>query len=379
MTMSNLVSSSNHAKARTRVRRIKLLQLTQLRLRSIALTTFVATSLTLICAATANKFDPYQMNGGLVAAVAGRDYVAIACDTRMMGEGGYDILERDHLRSRLWVAAADRNVDYFDEFDAGDATIGSSRTSNARFTAADGSVQLGDRDLNKAHGTSAISALASSAPHHQEEHHKLATAPILVASAGCSADCEMLKRTIRADVIKARYFGECSPLVAPHHVATLLSQVLYARRGFPFYSFCVLAGLDVGAGGRVYAYDAIGSYEQVAVATAGTGRELLQPILDRKFQSFVLPMATVSNEEHSQVAQEVGGLLATAMRPATVAPCSKMVSCSADTAVENLVQSFRDVSEREIGVGDSVVVCVLRKTADGSCDAKVYRYPLKTH
>ena len=57
------------------------------------------------CSSTnGQKFEPYQLNGGLVAAVAGRNFVAIASDTRFMGEGGYEILSRNHLSSRLWTA-----------------------------------------------------------------------------------------------------------------------------------------------------------------------------------------------------------------------------------------------------------------------------------
>jgi 20S proteasome alpha/beta subunit len=31
----------------------------------------------------ASDFDPYVMNGGLIAAIAGRDYIVIATDTRI--------------------------------------------------------------------------------------------------------------------------------------------------------------------------------------------------------------------------------------------------------------------------------------------------------
>ena len=69
------------------------------------------------------------------------------------------------------------------------------------------------------------------------------------------------------------------------HVVAEFTQVLYGRRGFPYYAFCVVAGIDNHCDfdsreGAVYVYDAIRSYERVAVGCSGTGREMLQPILD---------------------------------------------------------------------------------------------------
>jgi hypothetical protein len=196
---------------------------------------------------------------------------------------------------------------------------------------------------------------------------------------------------------------------------------LYGRRGFPFYSFCVLAGLsssssscNKGSGGSsksksrgcVYAYDAIGSFEQVAVASAGTGRSLLQPILDGAFASHRITTRT----NHHRVAAA-----AATPNQATVSPRSNavgvihhyssdrdsddavsdhvvlkdqdmdllqpqqqreqqvqeadeqqedgllVVDCSADEACRILLQAYRAVSEREIGVGDYVVLYCLQR------------------
>lgn len=257
-------------------------------------------------------FDPYQLNGGLVSAVAGDRYSIIAADTRLMGASSYDILERQHTRSRLWGIEDQPGL-----------------------TTADGSL----------------------AWTNEEKRVLLKETPVWIGSAGCSADCEMLKRLVRAEVAAGRYFAECHAL--PASMSVLLSQVLYGRRGFPFYSFCVVAGLDVD-GGKVYTYDAIGSYEQVAVASAGTGRELLQPILDRKFASSEEPADDKGALQHCR-------------------RLSTKVSCSAKVAVETLIDAYRSVAEREIGVGDHVILCVTEREESGNIQCRVLTVPLKKH
>ena len=84
----------------------------------------------------------------------------------------------------------------------------------------------------------------------------------------------------------------------------------------------------------------------MAVATGGTGRETLQPILDRLFES-------VSE--------------------------TKQVEGTADQAIQILCKAYRSVSEREIGVGDKLVLHVSEQTTDGDVDCRVIVLPLKEH
>lgn len=306
----------------------------------------VALSLSRRCA-YASDFEPYQLNGGLVAAVAGRDFTVIATDTRMMGPGGYELLERNHVASRLWTTASV-------EPDQTSPT----ETSLEKITASDGSIQLPPHE-------------SMSEPSLVERRAFLQRPPVWIGSAGCSADCEVLKRLVRSDLRAAKYFGECGGS-SPSHVATLLSQILYSRRGFPYYSFCVVAGLDHSGektDAQVFVYDAIGSYERVAVASAGTGRELLQPILDRQFRT----KTSDDNSEENANGDRGDGLFA------QVGPSrSLQVSASADEAVSILIDAYRSVSEREIGVGDKIVLCVLQKTKAG-CECRSLVSPLKKH
>jgi hypothetical protein len=75
-------------------------------------------------------------------------------------------------------------------------------------------------------------------------------------------------------------------------------------------------------------------------------------------------------------------------------PVGTHVNCAADEAVALLVKAYRSVSEREIGTGDDLVVCVLRRSArrntqddadsthggdDGGGFVEVMRFPLKKH
>jgi 20S proteasome subunit beta 6 len=138
----------------------------------------------------------------------------------------------------------------------------------------------------------------------------------------------------------------------------------------------VLAGLSSnqdsgGGGGQVYTYDAIGSYEQVAIATAGSGRELLQPILDRKFSSLEGHEKDNLHDERATTA-EVMQL----QRTERTELVSKSVSCGHETAVKILVDAFRDVSAREIAVGDQIVLCILQRSRGAMCESRVLTFNL---
>uniref|UniRef100_A0A6U1WAA8 Proteasome subunit beta n=1 Tax=Trieres chinensis TaxID=1514140 RepID=A0A6U1WAA8_TRICV len=323
------------------------------------------------------RFEPYALNGGLVAAIAGRDYVVVASDTRLT-DGGYQIHSRRYLTGRLWLAGS----------------IGSLGDGAGAVLEADGSVRV---PMLPASLT--VTAQPSAGP---KCRIPFASGATFVASCGCAADCEALKRIIRDDATSHAHWVNAGshPTISAGSVATMLMQTLYSRRPFPYYAFCVLAGMDdidAGGTGRVHVYDAIGSHERVAVACAGApGREMLQPILDRLFATTVdsTGRAELYHREGNKSllrrdgravpahSQRVGAL---GLGP----PVETHVDCSADEAVRLVVQAYRSVSEREINVGDDVVVCILRRNGgfreengkelrkDGTLE--VLRFPLKKH
>lgn len=63
-------------------------------------------------------------------------------------------------------------------------------------------------------------------------------------------------------------------------IAQLLSVTLYYRRFFPYYAFCMVAGVDEEGKGAVYGYDAVGSFKRDGYGCMGSGQNFLWPLLD---------------------------------------------------------------------------------------------------
>ena len=303
----------------------------------------------------AQKFEPYALNGGLVSAVAGRDYVLIASDTRLTDSSGYEILSRSHLSSRIW--------------DCGNQAASTLTLKKQGVINQDGSLvfpsrdtfDLGDKDCT---------------------HVNVPKAPTFISSAGCASDCEALKRQIRSE-LEAHDWNAGETTLHCSAIANMLGQTLYTRRGFPFYSFCLVAGMEHIEGepsqGLVHVYDAIGSFERVAVASAGSGKEMMQPILDRLFSSKTATQG--ANEADPIVVRDKNAIEASQQRVGLKLspPVKTFVDCTAQDAIGFLVKGYRAVAEREITVGDYVVLLLVQKCRDDGYDVKVMKFQLKKH
>ena len=141
------------------------------------------------------RFNPYIMNEGTVAAVAGKDFCIVAGDTRV--SMGYFILSRD---------------------------------------------------------CSKVTKLTSKA---------------VIASAGMRADALALHKVLKTKIKMYHHQFNKEPSITA--IAQMLSNTLYGRRFFPYYTFNLLCGVDDQGAGAIFGYDAIGSYDRVNSGAEGSG------------------------------------------------------------------------------------------------------------
>ncbi|KAG2483964.1 hypothetical protein HYH03_017209 [Edaphochlamys debaryana] len=158
------------------------------------------------------------------------------------------------------------------------------------------------------------------------------TDKVVVASAGMQADRKALHKLLQArNVMYQHNHGRPMSVSA---AAQLLSNTLYYKRFFPFYTFNLVAGLDEQGRGAVYNYDAIGSYERSGYFSAGSGKGLVQPVLDNQLK---------------------------AASPLLLPPRSTITALPLDQAIDLVKDVFVSAGERDIYTGDRVEILIITK------------------
>lgn len=163
---------------------------------------------------------------------------------------------------------------------------------------------------------------------------------ILLAVVGFAADGRRVKE--RLDIICQMYQFEHGKPIGVAACAHRLSTLLYEKRFFPYMVQAILIGLDGDGRGALYSYDPAGSYKKEQHAAAGAAASLLMPFLDNQvaFNNQYLPT------------KEVGAVHSEA-RPKEL--------LSRNAAVELIKDTFDNVTERHIEVGDGLQLMILTK------------------
>lgn len=154
------------------------------------------------------------------------------------------------------------------------------------------------------------------------------TSQCVIATSGMLADQLTLHKTLyaRMGMYKQQHRKEMST----PSVAQMLSNTLYYKRFFPYYTFNIIAGLDADGKGAVYGYDAVGSFQRVPVVCQGTGHELIQPVVDNQI-----------DRKHQQGKGQW--------------------QISLGDAISLVQDAFTSAGERDIYTGDSVDIAIITK------------------
>ncbi|KAI8473207.1 MAG: nucleophile aminohydrolase [Monoraphidium minutum] len=154
----------------------------------------------------------------------------------------------------------------------------------------------------------------------------------VLASAGFQADMKALQKMLQSRNVMYQH-SHGKPMSCPA-TAQLLSNTLYHRRFFPFFTFNICAGLDEEGKGAVYTYDAIGSYERTGYSCQGSGKDLMQPVLDNQLK---------------------------AASPLLLPPRNSVTVLPLEQAVDLVKDAFVSAGERDIYTGDTVEILVITK------------------
>ncbi|KAL0239308.1 hypothetical protein PCE1_004995 [Barthelona sp. PCE] len=152
------------------------------------------------------------------------------------------------------------------------------------------------------------------------------TDKICLGSGGQLADRIALRKLLKIRV--KEYERKNHEVINPNAFAQLLSNTLYNRRFFPFYTFNMAVGVQDGES-FLYDYDSIGSKSRHQYKVEGSGVFLCLPLMDEMFSNLT--------------AEEMPEL---------------------EEAVSIMRTLFGSVAERDIHTGDKIEMCII--TDEGS-------------
>jgi len=164
------------------------------------------------------------------------------------------------------------------------------------------------------------------------------TPTCVLATSGMQSDMATLQKMLAIKI--TMYKHKHKKDLSAQAVAQMLSNTLYYKRFFPYYTFNVVAGIADSGEGVVYGYDAIGSFEKMQYGAVGTGSALVTSILD------------------NQVAFKT--------------QLKNKVDLTLDQALDLVKDVMASAGERDIYTGDAVTLAVITKEG-----TKFEKFPLK--
>eukprot|EP00128_Syssomonas_multiformis_P005164 Colp12_sorted_trinity150504_noHs@393 len=162
----------------------------------------------------------------------------------------------------------------------------------------------------------------------------------VLGCAGFQGDVTTLTKVIKNRML--RYEHQHEKPMSTAAIAQMLSNMLYQRRFFPYYTYNIIGGLDENGKGAVYSFDPVGSYEREVYRAGGSASALLQPLLDNQIGY---------KNQSSQV---------------------ERIPLTKEKAIAAVKDVFSAAAERDIYTGDALLIQVVTKEG-----VTVERMPLR--
>lgn len=164
----------------------------------------------------------------------------------------------------------------------------------------------------------------------------------VVASAGMQAERTTLHKVLKAKL--TQYEHQHRKQMSTPAIAQMLANTLYYKRFFPYYTFNICGGLDKNGRGVLWSYDAVGSVGACRYDCDGSGKSILQPLLDNQ--------AGFKNQSQEEKQPKPSAI---PQNPPEVPPISL------ETAKNLLKDGFTACVERDIFTGDSLDIFTITK------------------
>jgi len=163
----------------------------------------------------------------------------------------------------------------------------------------------------------------------------------VIATAGMAADKDALHKMLKARMVM--YQHQNNKPMSTTAIAQMLSNTLYHRRFFPYYTENIVAGIDNEGKGCIFGYDCVGSYNRAFYSSSGSGQSFTMPVLDNQIG--------LLNQTDKDAPKQLPG--AVPIRD----------DLTVQEALDLVKDAFTSAGERDIYTGDHVDLCIL--TASG--------------